>query len=251
MSLENIDRLIAEGDKIFPNFPLIAKYYEKMHKERFYLHYPYFKTKGIYKEADKIIINYDLQNFRSDLFYFFVELAQNYLDYRWSEQVSLASVKQKEVKQTLELIDFLSETITLKNNLRLRSHVLAKMPAIKTIKFITDKNKVLTIDSYPLCYDILDLIQTKFQNEKDRLTKALSKKNNINSRQYHKSFVLSLTPLINYLDAESKAFSSKNKIYQFVADFINLFNDELNLDYVMIKDILKASKNTGRNSPKK
>lgn len=227
------------ANSIVPNFALISKYYESLNEDRFYNFYEYYLKKNGLIESNKIINKHKLINYQNDIIYFLVEFGQSLEHAIWAKEVQLAKVSTRAKKQNNELIKFLSKLITAKKHCKHSD--LQKMPAIKSIKFITDKgNHDLILDSYPICYKIINLIENNFKINTDNTENI-----NSNSRQFEKNFILSLKPFIDYLNKETKIWKSKNEIYNFICELIDTLNYDVSFDATRFKDAFKPSKTKG------
>ncbi len=228
-------------NNIVPNFALISKYYEILNEDRFYNFYEHYFKKNVLIESNKIINKYELSDYQNDIIYFLVEFGQSLEHAIWAKEVQLAKVNSQAKKQNNELLKFLSKLITQKNNRKLSNLDLQKIPAIKSIKFITDKGTHdLTLDSYPICYKIINLIESNFKINANNTENI-----NSNSRQFEKDFILSLKPFINYLNIETKVWKSKNEIYNFIIELIDTLNYDVSFEVQRFKDAFKPSKTRG------
>ncbi|MFO0323125.1 MAG: hypothetical protein ACK504_11945 [Bacteroidota bacterium] len=228
-------------ESIVPNFALISNYHKALNEDRFYIFYEYYLKKNVLIESNRIIKKHKLITQQNDIIFFLVELGQSLEHSIWAEKVRLATVNSQAKKQNNELIKFLSKLITQKKSSELSVLDLQKTPAIKSIKFITDKSTHdLTLDSYPICYDIINLIESNFN-----LITNNTENINLNSRQFEKNFILSLKPFVSYLNAETKVFKSKNKIYEFIIELIDTLNYDVSFEIQRFKDAFKPSKTKG------
>ncbi len=228
---------LALEDGIAPNFNLIKKYYSKLNDSRFYNFYKYYKDKIDLNTAINLIVKHNLTINKSDLIYFLTEYAASLENTEWFTEVNIEKVHHDEHKQKIELQKFLSKIVSQKRHENLSHNETIKTPAIKEIVFNTDKQPTIKINSYPLCYDIINLLLEHYSEEIPAL-----KQRNLNRRQYKKNFILGLKPFVAYLSKETAAFNSKNEIYAFISEFINVLNNNINLDAIMIKDGLRAKK---------
>lgn len=226
----------ALGDGISPDFSLISRHFKKCSEELFYHNYLSFKSQNIFAKGKTIIKKYKLEKNQSDLLYFLVEAYFSYKKHAWAKDVSKAKEDRKAFRQIKELNKFCNAIQTFGGY---KKSEIIKEPIIQKIIFKTDKNK-FEVDSHKLCVQIIDLIQNHYFNNRANINVKLSGIENINSAQYTKKFIMSLKPLINYLNNETIEWGTKNKIYKFVCDFIGV------LDIVFIpeeiKDALKPSR---------
>ncbi len=243
---------VANEQGITPNFKLISGYYNDMNEERFYNFYSEYTGKGVLSEAEKIIKKHKFEELhRSDLIYFLVEYAQSMAFAIWAQEISLAKLNEDGAKQKIEMVNFLSQIQTQENHFRMggAGSKFQTWPTIMEIKFITNKGLDVTIDSYQLCFDIINSLQERYSKDREKARIALSKKANKSRLQYKRKFILGLVPFINYLKKETGRFSSSNKIYSFIEEFLCVLRLEMNLDAETIKDTLKPSKNRGKTTP--
>ncbi len=243
--MKNINKNESKNT-IIPNFILLNKYYKEVNEDRFYKFYEYYKEKENFKEAFKIIKKYNLVIYQNDVLFFLVEYAQALEASEWASSVNLAKEANKALKQKKELIDFLSSIILLSNFKGKTSKEIDKLPAIKEIKFITDKTKYLKINSYQLCYEILTIIDKHYKKQYEETLEFLKKneRKNLHPKQYLISFIKSLKPFINYLSKETIEFNSNNEIYSFIIELLETVNFEIRLEPKYIKDVLRPSKST-------
>lgn len=226
------DKQIAMRDGISPNFQLIEIYLKDISEETFYRNYGHYRSK-ILDKLKIALSKHKLDIYLSDIFYFLVEAYCNNAKYTFARDASLPSQNNKALKQKKVLLDFLSQISNRKYKRAAVSEMIGNLE-IKEIAFISNKTDVIKINASPLCFEIIDILNNYYYKNKSQLTEE----ENINSKQFNRKFVLSLTPLINYLDNETIKWSIKNELYKFVSDLLLIV--DIDIDYLRIKDVLKS-----------
>lgn len=223
---------IREG--ILPNFPLILKYSNSNSKSHFYRQYSFFKTHYLFEKGKRIIRKYNLQEWQGDLLCFLIVAHLSYKENIWAKNVSKASEDKKALKQIKSLNRFCNQLQTYGGYKKIDG----TDPVIEKIVFKGSEND-FTVDSHLLCTKIIALIQEHYFKNKANINVKLLGLDNIDSKKYINKFVKSLNPLINYLDKETIKWGSKNKIYEFVCDFIGILDFEIMFTPTKIKDALR------------
>lgn len=231
---------LPSQDGIKPNFTLISSYYKNFSEESFYRNYARLKKNGIFKEAERIIIEFKLQSYKSDLICFLVGIASNREFLLMEKGINPPKLRADFIKQRKILLEFISKLNRLNFNSKYSFSETSKFPELKEIKFVTNKkDHNLRIDSSDLCAGMLGLIE-EWLIKDEELDKSYypKEKSNISPRQYDRIFVSGLKPFIDYLNKETIKWQSKKKIYDFVSEFLDILGCDITPE--RIKDTLKA-----------
>lgn len=227
---------IADKDGITPKFSLLLGY-SNFTQEQFYKKYLFYKKQEMFKQAIRLLKSYKLEKYKSELFFFLVQVAEYRAQTLWAKSVSKSREDERYLKEIQKLNDFCNEIQTYGGY---KKAIKTKDPSIRKISYFTDKNLTITIKSHKLCVLIVDLFKEHYFANKELMVKDIGKNKNLNPRQYDKQFILGLKPLINYLSKETIQWKSKNKIYDFVSEYISLLDPNINISSAKIKDTLKA-----------
>jgi hypothetical protein len=231
-------RATATKDGIFPNFKILASYDKHFGEYEFYSSYARLRRRGIFKQAEKIIKEYKLQSFKSDLIYFLIRSASTMDSVLWAKKENPQKLNADRRKQEKMLLEFISKLNRVNFDSQYSWSKIRSFPELKEIKFITDKkDSTLKIDSFYLCEELLDLIEKLLTKDEVKSAKT-SSKINTSPRQYEKKFVLGLKPFIEYLAKETIRWPSRNKIYDCVSELLDTL--DINISSTRIKDTLKA-----------
>ena len=226
---------LASKDGITPNFSLLSRYSD-FSEDQFYKNYLYYKSNETFVKGSLILKEFKLEKYQNELFFFLIEIVESSYEILWAKDVAKSREDERCLKQSQKLNDFCNKIQTHGGYKKSDS---TKDPSIKKINFLTNKNLSITIDSHKLCVIIIELVQEHYYKNKDQILKETIKKKNLNPRQYNKQFILSLKPLINYLNKETVSWESQNKIYNFICEFVSVLNLDFDLNPTRIKDALK------------
>jgi hypothetical protein len=243
---------IASENGILPDFELICKYYPACNAERFYNHFNYYYNRkkdqplqpSPIEKVRETVVDYSLQNFESDIIYFFIEAAQELSHSNWATEINLAKIHNNSSNDEWDLLRFLEKVA---NGYLLRPSN-QEFDIIASIKFTVESSsnprnkKHILITSHPVCYDISMNTFKALSARSEEIKEAVKIKRNLNPSQYERNFILRLRPFVLYLKNETIQWRSMNEIYRFVSSAIEQLPYKVNIDEHRIKDVFKTGK---------
>jgi hypothetical protein len=78
-----------------------------------------------------------------------------------------------------------------------------------------------------LCVKLLELFEDYYYINKSKISKKKNDLTNRNPRQHEKQFVLGLKPFVCFLEKETVHWETKNRIYDFVSEFMHVIGIEI------------------------
>ena len=223
MTLASDIKTIADKDGITPNFELLARYTD-FRSDLFYEKYLHYKSKGIFIKPKDQIRDYKLNKYQNELFFFLIEIAENYARSTWAKDVGMAREDLRELEQMEKLHQFY---LQIQTHGGYKKSEKSSDPRMKKINFLTDKNHSISIDSHKLCVTLLGFFEDYYFKNKSKISKKLNELTNRNPRQHEKQFVLGLKPFVYFLEKETVQWETKNSIYDFVSEFIQVLGIEI------------------------
>ena len=216
-------------ERITPDYSVIKKYFigtgneESICEGYFKNHYDYYKDehKTEFEYFTNLLNEYHLTE-DYNLYFFWVYYFSNGDFTTWLKEVELFKIWNNYNKDLDKLkAVFIAFQFTYPHNLKTEKSLF-----LKSISFelISSKGvpKTTRITAHPLLYDIFRQLED-FVQRKGKATKPKEK----NVKTYLNDFILSTKPLFGYLKDTHFQNKSKNKVYNFIGEFIKALGIDL------------------------